>query len=292
MKIAVTYDNGTVFQHFGKSEQFKVYETEGTKILSSEVISSNGEGHSALADLLARQGVTMLVCGGIGAGAREALKNAGIGVCAGAEGDCDLAVKACLEGTLVGSDACCDHSGEGHSCGHKEEGACGSSQEGECGGCEGSEGCGMCPGHRQVIGKNVGHKCTVHYRGTLNDGTQFDSSYDRGQPLEFVCGAGNMIFGFDQAVANMNKGEIIDVHLMPEDAYGMINPYMIMSAKFDELPGSEDLQEGEQVIVADEVGSRYRMTVIRKDEDSVTLDGNHPFAGKELNFRIELVDLD
>ena len=71
---------------------------------------------------------------------------------------------------------------------------------------------------------NENKKCKVHYIGTFNDGTQFDSSYDRGEPLEFICGAGQMIRGFDAAVADMEVGQIVDVHLMPEEAYGMADP--------------------------------------------------------------------
>ena len=66
-----------------------------------------------------------------------------------------------------------------------------------------------------LTGRNVGKTCRTHYRGTFNDGTQFDSSYDRGEPLEFVCGAGQMIKGFDAAVADMEVGQIVDIHLMP-----------------------------------------------------------------------------
>ena len=73
MKIAVTYDNGEIFQHFGKTESFKVYEVEDNKIVSSEVIGSNGTGHGAHAGLLAEQGVNVLICGGIGGGAQTAL---------------------------------------------------------------------------------------------------------------------------------------------------------------------------------------------------------------------------
>ena len=74
MKIAVTYDNGEIFQHFGKTESFKVYEVEDNKVVSSEVIGSNGTGHGALAGLLAEQGVNVLICGGIGGGAQTALR--------------------------------------------------------------------------------------------------------------------------------------------------------------------------------------------------------------------------
>ena len=80
-----------------------------------------------------------------------------------------------------------------------------------------------------IEGKNVGKTCRTHYRGTFNDGTQFDSSYDRGEPLEFVCGAGMMIPGFDQAVANMTVGEIVNVHLMPSEAYGEADPTAVLT---------------------------------------------------------------
>ena len=86
MKIAVTYENGNIFQHFGRTEYFKVYEVEDGKILSSEVISSNGIGHGALAGLLADRDIRTLICGGLGGGALNALTNAGIEVCAGASG--------------------------------------------------------------------------------------------------------------------------------------------------------------------------------------------------------------
>ena len=101
MKIAVTYDNGEVFQHFGKTEYFKVYEVEDNKVVSSEVMSSNGSGHGALAGLLAEQSVDVLICGGIGGGAQTALAEAGIELCAGAQGDTDQAVEAYLKGELV-----------------------------------------------------------------------------------------------------------------------------------------------------------------------------------------------
>src|SRR5699024_2938297 len=87
----VTYDNGNIFQHFGKTEFFKVYEIEDNKVISSEVIGSNGTGHGALAGLLADQDVDVLICGGIGGGAQTALEEAGVEMCAGAQGDADQA---------------------------------------------------------------------------------------------------------------------------------------------------------------------------------------------------------
>ena len=89
---------------------------------------------------------------------------------------------------------------------------------------------------------NEGKKCTVHYTGTFNDGTKFDSSYDRGEPIDFVCGAGMMIKGFDEAVKGMTIGDIIDVHLMPEEAYGMPDPDNILTVEISQLPGAEDLE--------------------------------------------------
>ena len=123
MKIAVTYDNGNIFQHFGKTEFFKVYEVNDNQVVSSEVISSNGSGHGALADLLAGQSIDVLICGGIGGGAQDALQAADIEVCSGAQGDTDQAVEAYLKGELVSSGVNCDHHHEdGHSCGGHEDG--------------------------------------------------------------------------------------------------------------------------------------------------------------------------
>ena len=276
MKIAVTYDNGNVFQHFGRTENFKIYEVKDGEILSSEVVGSGGRGHESLAEVLLENSVDLLICGGLGAGAQNALASAGVAVAAGAQGDADEAVKAFLRGELQNTGANCDHHHEEGGCGHHEEGGCGS-----CGGC-----------HAPAIeGKNVGKTVRVHYRGTFNDGTQFDSSYDRGTPLEFVCGAGMMIRGFDQAVADMDPGQIVDVHLMPEEAYGQPNPMNIFQVEIVQMPGSEDLDVGQQVMLRDDYGQRFRVRVIDKDETTITFDANHEMAGKELNFRIELVEI-
>ena len=227
MRIAVTYENGEIFQHFGHTESFKIYEIQDNKVISSEVISSNGSGHGALAALLGDNAVDVIICGGIGGGAQSALEAQGIELCAGASGNADEAVEAYLRGELINTGANCDHHGEGHSCGHHEGDNCGDSCEGDCG-----NGCGGCGS--KIMGKNVGKTCRTHYRGTFNDGTQFDSSYDRGEPLEFVCGAGMMIPGYDAAVANMEVGETIQIHLMPSEAYGEVNPdaiFTVMTAQ-------------------------------------------------------------
>lgn len=285
MKIAVTYDDGNVFQHFGRTEFFKVYETEDGKAVSSEVISSNGVGHGALAGVLAEQSVDVLICGGIGEGAQAALKEAGVELCAGAEGNTDQVVEAYLKGELVSTGANCDHHhGEEHSCGDHEEGhSCGGGCGESCGG-----GCGSWPA---ITGRNVGKTCRTHYKGTFNDGTQFDSSYDRGEPLEFVCGAGQMIRGFDQAVADMEVGQVLDVHLMPEEAYGMPDPNAVFTVEIAQMPGSEDLVVGQQVYLTNPYGQPFPVKVTAKEETTITFDANHEMAGKELNFQIELVEV-
>lgn len=283
MKIAVTYDNGNIFQHFGRTESFKVYDVEDNKVVSSEVIGSNGVGHGALAGLLADRAVDVLICGGIGGGAQQALADAGVELVAGAEGDADQAVEAYLKGELISTGANCDHHHheDGHSCGDHGDGhSCGS---GGCGG-----GCGSEP---KLTGRNVGKTCRTHYRGTFNDGTQFDSSYDRGEPLEFVCGAGQMIRGFDAAVADMEVGQVVDVHLMPEEAYGMPDPNAVFTVEIAQLPGSEELEAGQQVYLSNQYGQPFPVKVVTKDEITITFDANHEMAGKELNFRIELVEV-
>ena len=287
MKIAVTYENGNVFQHFGHSEEFKVYDVEDGKILGSRVIGSNGSGHGALAGLLDGEGIDVLICGGIGGGAQRALEEYGIELCAGASGNTDEAVEAYLRGELINTGANCDHHhGADHSCG---DGGC-HDHDDDCGGCH-DDGCGGCHGGPGIEGPNVGKLCRVHYRGTLNDGTQFDSSYDRGSPLEFQCGAGMMIPGFDAAVAAMSVGEIVNVHLMPEEAYGYPNPNAVFSVEIANMPGAEEVSVGQRVYLQDMNGRPIPAAVVAKDDTMITFDANHEMAGKELNFQIELVEV-
>ena len=271
MKIAVTYENGKVFGHFGRTEQFKLYDVENGKVIGTQIIGSNGSGHEALAELLNEQKIDVLICGGIGGGAQAALNEKGIELCAGAQGDADKAVEAYLRGELVNTGANCNHHAEGHSCG-------------DHGGCQG--GC-----HGQPKGKNTGRKVRVHYRGTLNDGTQFDSSYDRGEPLEFTCGAGQMIQGFDAAVADMEVGQTADIHLMPAEAYGEKDPDIIFTVEIARLPGAESLEVGQRVYMQNQFGQPFPVTVTAKDASTITLDANHEMVGKELNFHIELVEV-
>ena len=126
MKIAVTYEDGKVFQHFGHSEQFKVYDVEDGKVVKSEVVGTNGQGHGALAGFLLQGNVDVLICGGIGGGARNALAEAGIKLFPGAQGDADAQVQAYLAGELnYDPDTVCSHHGHEHGeggCGHHEIG--------------------------------------------------------------------------------------------------------------------------------------------------------------------------
>lgn len=123
MKIAVTYENGQIFQHFGHTAQFKLYEVEDGKVVREAVVDTNGSGHGALAGFLAQSGVDTLICGGIGGGAQMALAQAGIQLYGGVSGEADAAVAALLAGNLgYDPDVHCDHHDhahgeDGHTCG-------------------------------------------------------------------------------------------------------------------------------------------------------------------------------
>ena len=280
MKIAVPFSNGEVFQHFGHTEHFKLYEVEAGQVISGEVIDTNGSGHDALANFLADLSVNVLLCGGIGGGAQAALSAAGIEICSGAQGDADAAVNAYLNGELESAGVNCDHHHE-----HGEEDGCGGACGGGCGGCSG------CHSAPSIEGPNVGKRCKTHYRGTLNDGTVFDSSYERGEPLEFICGMGMMIRGYDEAVAKMEVGQSIDIHLTPDQAYGYADPRAIFTVEISQLPGSEELSVGESVVLYTNAGQPVPVKVTARDEATITFDANHEMAGKELNFHIELVEV-
>ena len=295
MKIAVTYEDGNVFQHFGRTENFKVYDVEDGKVDSAEVMGSDGVGHEALAWLLKDSGIDALICGGMGQGAQDALAEAGIEVCAGASGDADAAVEAFLRGELVNTGVNCDHHDHehGHDHGHDHDhGEEGCTPE-MCAGCAGGCGGGM-PDLSQFYmfeGTNVGKRVKVHYKGTFDDGTQFDSSYDRGTPLDFICGVGQMIKGFDRACAEMKAGDIIDVHLEPEDAYGLHNPNMVITVQKATIQGLEGIEVGDKVMLQDELGRPFDAFVTFMDDENITFDCNHEMVDKALNFTIEMLEV-
>ena len=115
MRIAVTYENGQIFQHFGHTETFKIYDVENNQITSSEVVSTNGSGHGALAGVLTALKADVLICGGIGGGAQTALAAAGIKLYGGVSGSADEAVNAFLAGNLnFNPDVHCSHHDHEH----------------------------------------------------------------------------------------------------------------------------------------------------------------------------------
>ena len=125
MRIAVTYENGEVFQHFGHTEQFKLYDVEDGKIISEQIVDTNGSGHGALAGFLKAAQADALISGGIGMGARKALAEAGVTLYGGVTGSADAAAQALAQGALqFDPDAKCDHHGhhhgEDHDCGHHD----------------------------------------------------------------------------------------------------------------------------------------------------------------------------
>ena len=125
---------------------------------------------------------------------------------------------------------------------------------------------------------NEGKQVKVHYVGALDDGTKFDSSRDRGEPLAFTCMAGQMIKGFDEAVREMEVGQVVDVRL--EQAVPVA-----------QMPGAERLEVGQRVMLSGPTGQPFPATVAAKDETTVTFDMNHEMAGKALNFEIELLEV-
>lgn len=124
MIVAVTYENGMVFQHFGHTAQFKLYMVENNAVQESRLLPTGASGHGALASLLQAAGVNTLICGGIGAGAKEALAKCGITVCPGVTGNADQSVQALLSGTLhfVPDIQCSHHHENGHTCGEDKHG--------------------------------------------------------------------------------------------------------------------------------------------------------------------------
>ena len=135
-------------------------------------------------------------------------------------------------------------------------------------------------------GKNV--KC--HYIGTLDDGTKFDSSYDRGEPIPFICMGGMMIKGVDEAVRDMEVGQTINVHIPAEDAYGAYDPEKVHRVPFSNLPGAEKLEVGSKIMLSNGL-QQIACTVKDKTADAIVIDMNHEMAGKDLNFEITLVEV-
>jgi peptidylprolyl isomerase len=137
----------------------------------------------------------------------------------------------------------------------------------------------------------AGDSVKIHYTGTLDDGTQFDSSDGR-EPLAFELGSGQVIPGFDKAVDGMAVGETKSVNIPAEDAYGPHHPQMIQEVPRSALPDDLEPAEGMGLQAQGPDGQVLNLVVTGVQEDSITVDGNHPLAGKALTFDIELVSID
>ena len=144
---------------------------------------------------------------------------------------------------------------------------------------------------KKVTGVQTGQIVELHYKGTFNDRTQFDSSYDRGQTIQVQVGNGQLIKGFENAIIGMKAGQTKTVTLAPEDAYGPTNPEAFSTVQRDQFPADYVFVEGSPVQGATEDGRPIFATISSFTDADVTLDLNHPLAGKELNFDIELTNI-
>ncbi len=147
-----------------------------------------------------------------------------------------------------------------------------------------------CTGKEGLPVAKDGDAVKVHYRGTLEDGTVFDTSRG-GEPLEFTMGAGNVIAGFDKAVNGMRVGEIKTVTIPAAEAYGPYHDEMVLTVGRDELPEGLEPSIGQQLQVTHPDGGTVIVVVTEVSENSITVDGNHPMAGNDLTFELELVGI-
>ena len=134
-----------------------------------------------------------------------------------------------------------------------------------------------------------GDKVKVHYKGTLTDGTEFDSSEDK-EPLEFEVGAGMMIKGFDNAVNGMGLGEKVTVNIVAEEAYGLRNDELIYKIPSEQIPESLDPKIGQTLSMQHPDGQNIPVEVVEVTDEFVGIDANHQLAGKDLIFEIELME--
>jgi peptidylprolyl isomerase len=138
----------------------------------------------------------------------------------------------------------------------------------------------------------TGNKVKVHYKGTFDDGTVFDSSYDRGTPIDVEVGAGQVIAGFDAALTGMKTGDTKTINLLPEQAYGERNLEAIVEVSKENFPENFVFTQGEVIQGTNEAGFPLVGTLQEDKGEAVVVDFNHPMAGKTLNFAIEVVDIE
>ncbi len=135
-----------------------------------------------------------------------------------------------------------------------------------------------------------GDKISLHYKGTLNDGTVFDSSVGR-EPLEFIAGSGQVIPGFDAGVMGMTVGEKKTINIPCKEAYGEVNEENRGDFPRTQLPPDMAIEVGMELEMTDDSGESFPVVVIAVQEDTITIDANHPLAGQDLNFDLELVSI-
>jgi len=141
-----------------------------------------------------------------------------------------------------------------------------------------------------MIEAESGDTVKVHYTGTLEDGTVFDTSVER-EPLEFTLGQGQLIPGFEQAVIGMKIGDLKTINIPADQAYGPYRDDLILVIERDQLPEDLDPEVGQQLQMTQADGEVVRVMVSDVSEATVTIDANHPLAGKDLTFEIELIEI-
>ncbi|MGY6561646.1 MAG: FKBP-type peptidyl-prolyl cis-trans isomerase [Luteibaculaceae bacterium] len=140
------------------------------------------------------------------------------------------------------------------------------------------------------MGVKVNDKVRVHYKGTLESGETFDSSEGR-DPLEFVVGAGMVIPGFDNGVLEMEINETKSIFINQQDAYGAVDENLIMQVPKEHLPEEINPEKGQQLISVQPDGAEIPLLIVDVADDHITVDANHPLAGKNLNFEVTLVSI-
>ena len=136
-----------------------------------------------------------------------------------------------------------------------------------------------------------GDKITLHYKGTLDDGTEFDNSHERGEPMEVIIGNGQLIDGFDTALRGVSKGETKSFTLTPGEAYGDRDEGAVTTLEKSMFPDDFEFTEGMTIPLSNEEGRNFMTTLTGEGENDVTVDFNHPLAGKNLTFEIEVVSI-
>ena len=136
-----------------------------------------------------------------------------------------------------------------------------------------------------------GNSVKLHYKGTFPDGEVFDDSRERGEALELLVGAGRLLKGFETALVGMSTGETKTITLTSEEAYGPVNESAIVEIPKEAFPEGFIFEEGMTVQGTNKLGTPMLAKIIKFDDSSVTLDHNHPLAGKDINFEIELVEI-